>query len=259
MARLRSVGISPVFREALYSSWRGWDRLLLHCLRSIAENSLGPPEELCEIVYIASMMSSLVILMSDSVFQCGCPKKSFGYLIVIVGSGVLKSLLYCWFSSSFIFLLLCSKFPSSSWIGPIPALIFELFFTNLQKYSGFFLIAAIALVSLRFLSVCIEIFKLFSISLIWFSTFFLVWWFVDICIFFCNYDLFFINDLLFLGIWCFLELFFGRTYFLQISRQILITISYISSVFISVKSMSQLVLCRSASILARLMKKFKSL
>ena len=24
MARLRSVGISPVFREALYSSWREW-------------------------------------------------------------------------------------------------------------------------------------------------------------------------------------------------------------------------------------------
>ena len=29
MARLRSVGISPVFREALYSSWRGWARLSL--------------------------------------------------------------------------------------------------------------------------------------------------------------------------------------------------------------------------------------
>ena len=79
MARLRSVGISPVFREALYSSWRGWARLLLHCLRSITGNSLGPPEEFCERVFIASMMSSLVILMSDSVFASGCPKKSFGY------------------------------------------------------------------------------------------------------------------------------------------------------------------------------------
>ena len=80
MARLRSVGISPVFREALYSSWRGWARLLLHFLRSIAGNSSGPLEEFCEIVFIASMMSSLVILMSDSVFPCGCPKMSFGYL-----------------------------------------------------------------------------------------------------------------------------------------------------------------------------------
>ena len=42
MARLRSVDISPVLREALYSSWRGWARLLLHCLRSIGGNSSGP-------------------------------------------------------------------------------------------------------------------------------------------------------------------------------------------------------------------------
>ena len=65
----------PVFREALYSSWRGWARLLLHCLKSIAGNSSGPQEEFCDIVFIASMMSSLEILMSDSVFPCGCPKK----------------------------------------------------------------------------------------------------------------------------------------------------------------------------------------
>ena len=71
MARLRSIGISPVFREALYSSWRGWARLLLHCLRRIAGNSSGPPDEFCEIVFIACMMSSLVILMSDSVFATG--------------------------------------------------------------------------------------------------------------------------------------------------------------------------------------------
>ena len=73
-ARLRSVGILPVFREALYSSWRGWARLLLHCLTNIAGNSSAPPEEFCEIVFIASMMSSHVILMSDSVFPCGCQR-----------------------------------------------------------------------------------------------------------------------------------------------------------------------------------------
>ena len=100
MAHLRSVGISPVFREAFYSSWRGWARLLLHCLRSIAGNSSGPPEEFCEIVFIASMYS-FEILMSASVFPCGCKKNSFGFFIVIVGSGVLKTLLYCSFSSSF--------------------------------------------------------------------------------------------------------------------------------------------------------------
>ena len=92
MARLRSVGILPVFKEALCSSWRGWARFLLHRLRSIAGNSSGPPEESCEIVFIASTMSSLVILMSHSVFPCGCSKKSFGYSIVIIGSGVLKTL-----------------------------------------------------------------------------------------------------------------------------------------------------------------------
>ena len=112
-------------------------RLVLHCLRSIAGNSSGPPEEFCEIVFIASMMSSLVMLMSDSVFPCVCPKKSFGYLIVIVGSGVLKTLLYCSVSSSLIFLLLSSGFPSSSWRGPILALIAELFVTNLKQYFFF--------------------------------------------------------------------------------------------------------------------------
>ena len=71
MARLRSVGISLVFREAFYSSWRGWARLLLHRFRIIAGNLSGPPEEFCEIVFIASMMSSLVILMSGIVFAVG--------------------------------------------------------------------------------------------------------------------------------------------------------------------------------------------
>ena len=52
MARLRSIGISPAFREALYSSWRGWDILLMHFLRSIAGKLSGPPEEVCEIVFI---------------------------------------------------------------------------------------------------------------------------------------------------------------------------------------------------------------
>ena len=70
MDRLISIGVSPVFREALYSSWRGWARLLLHCFRGIAGNSSGPSEEFWEIVFIASMMSSLVILMSDR--QCIC-------------------------------------------------------------------------------------------------------------------------------------------------------------------------------------------
>ena len=63
-----SNGISPVFNEAVYSSWRGWARLLLHFLRSNAGNSSGPSDEFFEIVSIASMMSSTVILMSESVF-----------------------------------------------------------------------------------------------------------------------------------------------------------------------------------------------
>ena len=101
-------------RSFIYSSWRGWARLFLRCLRGIAGNLSGPPEEFCEIVFIASMMSSLVvILMSYSLFLCGCPKKTFGYSIVIVGSGVLKSLLYCSFSSSLILLLLSSRLTSS--------------------------------------------------------------------------------------------------------------------------------------------------
>ena len=91
MARLRSIGILPVFSEAYYSRWRGWARLLLHCLISIARNSSGTPEEFCGIVFITYMISSVVIFMSDS----GCPKKSIGYLIVIVGYRVQKRLLYC--------------------------------------------------------------------------------------------------------------------------------------------------------------------
>ena len=38
------------------------------------------PEEFCEIVFTVSMMSSLVILMSESVFKLRCPQKSIGYL-----------------------------------------------------------------------------------------------------------------------------------------------------------------------------------
>ena len=58
------------------------------------------------------MMSSLDTHkeMSDSVFPCGCLKKSIGYLIVIFGFGMLKTLLYSLFSSSLIFLLLGSRF-----------------------------------------------------------------------------------------------------------------------------------------------------
>ena len=48
MARLRSIDISPVFSEALYSSWRGWAWFLWHCLRSNAGNSLEPTDEICE-------------------------------------------------------------------------------------------------------------------------------------------------------------------------------------------------------------------
>ena len=66
MAYLSSIGILPVFRDALYSSRRGWARLLPHCLRSSAGNSSGAPEEYCEIVFIAAMISSLVILKPDS-------------------------------------------------------------------------------------------------------------------------------------------------------------------------------------------------
>ena len=93
MARFRSIGISPVLSEALYKNWRGWARLLLHCLSSNAGNSSGPLEEFSEIVFIASMMSCLVILASESVFVCGRSQKSFEYLIVFVGSGVLKTVL----------------------------------------------------------------------------------------------------------------------------------------------------------------------
>ena len=51
-----------------------WARLLLHRLRRIAGNSSGPQKKFCEIVFIASMMSFLVILMSDSVLPVGVPR-----------------------------------------------------------------------------------------------------------------------------------------------------------------------------------------
>ena len=46
------IGTLPVFSDPSYSSWKDWARLLLHCLRSIAENSSGPPEEFCGIVFL---------------------------------------------------------------------------------------------------------------------------------------------------------------------------------------------------------------
>ena len=92
IARLRFNDISQVFSEAFYSSWRGWAKLLLLCLRSDGKNSSTPQEEFWEIDSIASMMSTLVTLLSESVSVYGCPKKSFGYLTALVGSGVLKTL-----------------------------------------------------------------------------------------------------------------------------------------------------------------------
>ena len=70
-------GIYDVFREALYNSWRKSATLLLPCSRSNGGNLSGPPKDISEIVSIALMMSSLVILMSESVFVSGYPKKSF--------------------------------------------------------------------------------------------------------------------------------------------------------------------------------------
>ena len=115
--------------------WRKTAVSVLHCF--FVENVSGPPEEFCEIDFILSMMSSLVILMSDNAFASGCPKKSFGYLIVIVGSGVLKTLLYCSFSNLVIFLLLGSRLISSSWRGPIPGLIVEFFLGICRSILGF--------------------------------------------------------------------------------------------------------------------------
>ena len=57
-ARLSSNGIPPVYSKALNSSWRGRARILLHCLKSNVGNSSGPTEEFCDIVFIASTMSS---------------------------------------------------------------------------------------------------------------------------------------------------------------------------------------------------------
>ena len=67
MTHFRSTDILPVFSEDLYSSLRGWARLLLHCLRSIAGNSSVPPEEFCEIVFISSIIYFLVILISECI------------------------------------------------------------------------------------------------------------------------------------------------------------------------------------------------
>ena len=147
-----------------------------------------------------------------------------------------RSFFFAW-SQVPLFILERSNSSTDRWV---------VFYEFVKLFWGFILIAAIALVSSRFLSIFVEILK-FSISLIWFCNFF--WfddYFIDLCILFCNFDLFLIKVLLSLVIWCFLWLFFGRTCFLQIFRQILIIISYISSVFTSVKSMSQLVLSRSA-------------
>ena len=133
---------------------------MLHCLGSNAGNPTGPSEEFWEIVIIPSMISSLVIFMSESAFACGCPK-NFVYNIVIVGSWMLKTQLYCSFSSSLIFFLFGSRFSSSSRRGTIPALIAELHvFYKFVEDIWFYLMSAIA----NFLSAVIEIFTFFLIS-----------------------------------------------------------------------------------------------
>ena len=58
--------------------------LLLQSLRNNVGKSLGLPEVFCGIVLI----TSLVILMSESVFSRGCPNKLFAYLII--GFGMLN-------------------------------------------------------------------------------------------------------------------------------------------------------------------------
>ena len=130
IGRIRYSVISPVFSEALYSGLRGWARLFQHCLRSNAGNS-SDLQKNSGADFIAYMMSSLIILMSDRIFTCVCPKKSFGYLTYVVGSGVLTTLLYWAFVVRSFLLFRVSRFSISSRRGLIPALMVEFFFTNL--------------------------------------------------------------------------------------------------------------------------------
>ena len=77
----------------------------------------------------------------------------------------------------------------------------------------------------------IDIFKWFSITPNWFNTFTL---YVAFCIFFGTFNFFLITALMFLGIWCFLSIFFGRKCFLlHRSCQILVIILHHLSVFMS--------------------------
>ena len=82
-------------------------------------------------------MSYFLISVSISVFGCGCPLEFFGHSIVFVRSGAEDAIVSAFnFSSSLIFLLLGSTFPSSSWRGPIPAHIVELFFRKFVEKFG---------------------------------------------------------------------------------------------------------------------------
>ena len=64
--------------------------LLTHCMISNAGNSSGPSEDFCEIKFDCIYDVFNVILVSENVFACGRPKKSFGYLTALVGSGWLN-------------------------------------------------------------------------------------------------------------------------------------------------------------------------
>ena len=132
MARLRSVFISPVFRKPY---------------TAVGEGGLGSAalfEKYCWKFIRASwrVLGDSFYCIYDAfscninVWKCISPWVSKEVLwrlpdTSIVGSGVLKMLLYCLLSRSLIFLLFGSKFPPSTWRSPIPALIVELFFTNL--------------------------------------------------------------------------------------------------------------------------------
>ena len=66
MARLRSNNISLIFSEDLYNIWREWASQIAYYLSRNAGNSLGPPEDFCETIFIAS--TSFIVILNLKVY-----------------------------------------------------------------------------------------------------------------------------------------------------------------------------------------------
>ena len=81
--------IMPVFSEDLYSSWRWWARLLLHCLRGDAGNSSRTSRRVvrdsfyCIYVFSCNIKEIQAQIFLQNVFKKSCRECFFMHLLLL--------------------------------------------------------------------------------------------------------------------------------------------------------------------------------